>query len=257
MRRLLINGSPRGKSGNTAVILSWIAEGLGSVATDRPADPAADCPADSGDGCQTFELAHHADLDEHVRLFLEADEVVLAMPLYTDSMPGIVKRFIDELASPGAAEQATRNAGTRMAGKRVSFIVQSGFPESRQSETLALYLERLCRRLGWLHGGTILRGGMEGTRLMPEKAQKKTHDLFVRAAQGLASKGSFDPEAVRILGEPYLLPPFRRFLFSLLSRTGITNIYWFVMLKKHKAFARRFDAPYGKSFRGIAERRKS
>ncbi|MFW6370050.1 MAG: hypothetical protein ACOC10_02460 [Bacteroidota bacterium] len=36
----------------------------------------------------------------------------------------------------------------------------------------------------------------------------------------------------------------RRFLFSLVSKTGLTDFYWNSNLKRNNAFSKRFDKPF-------------
>ncbi len=228
MRRLLLNGSPRGEKSNSRLILSWLAQGISTEAASSAGTSSADLPV--------LDLAKTAKLEAHKQAFLEAEHVVLALPLYTDSMPGIVKLFFESLASVDAA---------RLKGKSLAFIIQSGFPESIHSEALAKYLARLCARLGCIHAGTIIKGGVEGIRIMPPNMTRKLMENFIRAGRELAADGRFSSSLIEAMARPRTLSPFRQAAFKLLSNTGATNFYWNLMLKKHKAYARRFDAPYG------------
>lgn len=106
MKRLFVNGSPRGKESNSRLILSWIAEGMARAGVSE--------------GIETVDLARTRELYVQRAAFLAADEVVMAMPLYTDSMPALVKRFIDSLAD---ARRAFRK------DRRVRRAV--GFPRGR------------------------------------------------------------------------------------------------------------------------------
>jgi hypothetical protein len=83
----LLNGSPRGKDANSRTILTWIAQGLGQA------------------GPPIVDLAPDPTRAEHLEAFLDADEVVFAFPLYTDSMPGLVKAFLESVA---LVDKATR-----------------------------------------------------------------------------------------------------------------------------------------------------
>lgn len=222
MKRLLLNGSPRGKSSNSRRILGWIAEGMEAAgAEERP--PIAD-------------IAAAKEADARRRAFLEADEVVLAFPLYTDAMPGIVKDFFEGLADadPG-----------RIAGKRIALVVQSGFSESIHSETVVAYFERLFSRLGMVHLGSIVKGGAEGLQMMPDQAAGKLKAAFVRAGSEIARSGRVPGDLIDSMAKPRLFGPFQLLLIRFGSLTGLANFYWDLMLRKHKAFDKRFDAPYG------------
>jgi NAD(P)H-dependent FMN reductase len=222
MKRLLLNGSPRGKASNSRRILSWIAEGMAA------AGAVEDIPV--------LDLASVKAVASQAEAFAGAQEIVLAFPLYTDSMPGIVKNFL---------ETAARLGPDAHRGKRAAFIVQSGFSESIHSEAVAAYLARLCRRLGMVHAGTLIKGNGEGIRLMPDSANAKLKARFVRAGTELVSDGRFSEGLAGELAKPRILGAWGRFVMRLGVLTGMTNIYWNMMLKKNGAYERRFDAPYG------------
>ncbi len=220
MKRLLLNGSPRGKDGNSRRILTWIAQGLEQAGIR---------------GLPIVDLAPDPTRAASVQAFLDADEVVLALPLYTDSMPGIVKGFLETVA---------RADKTRLQGKRIAFIIQSGFPEGIHTEALGSYLARLCERIGFIHLGTLRKGGVEGIRMMPARSVAKIQARFVKAGHELGVRGSFSPESIHAMAEPRTLGWKGRALIRLLGGMGLLNFYWNTMLKKHGAFERRFDAPY-------------
>jgi multimeric flavodoxin WrbA len=73
VKRLLLNGSPRGKDANSRRILEWIAQGLEQAGI-------AQLPRSS--------ILRRIPRGRCLQAFLDADEVVFAFPLYTDSMPG-------------------------------------------------------------------------------------------------------------------------------------------------------------------------
>ena len=220
MKRLLLNGSPRGKDANSRRILAWIAQGLEQAGIAGPT---------------LVDLAPDPTRAAHVQAFLEADEVVFAFPLYTDSMPGLVKAFLEIIAQADS---------TRLRGKRVAFVIQSGFPEGIHTEALGAYLARVCERLGLVHLGTLRKGGVEGIRMMPPKQVARIQARFVEAGHELGTQGRFFPERIRAMAEPRTLGRKARGLIRLLGAIGLINYYWNQMLKKHGAHARRFDRPY-------------
>lgn len=222
MKRLLLNGSPRGESSNSRLICTWMAEGVSEAGAPSP---------------DIVTLAGSGGTERGVRAILSADEILLVFPLYTDSMPGIVAAFTNALAdlAPG-----------RTAGKRVGYVVHSGFPESVQSEPLAAYLERLSARLGFTHLGTVIKGGSEGLRLNPGSGRSQTAERFRSLGRSLAARGTFDAEDLASLARPRRLGPGARILFRLLVLSGLLQTYWNVMLRKHGAYDRRFDRPYAR-----------
>ena len=75
----------------------------------------------------------------------------------------------------------------------IGFLVQSGFPEGAHSRFVERYLEKLAARLGSPYLGTIVRGGGEGTRLMPDKMNRKLFDALQALGRGFAVQGRLDP----------------------------------------------------------------
>ncbi len=78
-RLTLFNGSPRGKRGNTPIFLHQIAEGFGGP-------------------IETFHLIRLKETDRNGAGVLQRQNVFSsAFRLYTDSMPGMTKHFIEAL----------------------------------------------------------------------------------------------------------------------------------------------------------------
>jgi hypothetical protein len=56
--------------------------------------------------------------------------------------------------------------------------------------------------------------------------------------------GNFDGQIMHQLARRERFPLLVRLLFTLLSWTGVTNMYWNMQLKKNGAYQRRFVRPY-------------
>jgi len=221
MKRIAINGSPRGRSSNSRIILAWILDGVQKL------DGAAEDPGTIIDLSAGVRLALDA--------FLSSDEAILAFPLYTDFIPGIVKEFFDLLAGFELAS---------VSGKRLAFVVHSGFPEALHSRPTAAWLERACARLGLGFGGVLVHPGSEGYHLMPPRATMNTAALFAKAGSSLARDGRFGEDEKKVLAGIEKLPASTRLAFTIFAPLGIFDLYWIFMLRKHKAWKRRFDRPF-------------
>lgn len=215
-RRLtLFNGSPRGRKGNTPIFLREIAAGFGGPS-------------------ETHHLVRLQETDKMVQAFADAECIILGFPLYTDSMPGIVKRFIEAL-EPLAAT-----------GKNppIGFVVQSGFPEGLHSRYIERYLEKLAARLGSPYLGTIVKGNGEGVRIMPPNMNEKLFANLQALGAGLASAGRFDPEVLAKIAHPERFPAVLGPVFQVFLRLPIAHSYFDGMLKKNGAYERRFAQPF-------------
>jgi len=190
--------------------------------------------AGGGKGYSMEYLVKVKEHPEYVKKFAGSDTVIIAFPLYTDSMPGIVTAFFEALATLRG----------KCAGKRVGFIVQSGFPEAIHSSFIPMFLEKLCKRLGAEYNGTVIKGGVEGIQVMPPSMTKKLFDQFYRLGAHFAAGSGFDPSIRDELAKLFRMGLFARFMIRLLSGLGLMNFYWDSQLKKNKAFGRRFDAPF-------------
>lgn len=234
-KTLLLNGSPRGRESNSRLILSWLLSGLSEGAQDL-----------EGRVPPILDLARRGEREAQLRAFQEAEEIVLAFPLYTDSAPSLVKDFLEALAGLGLES---------IRGKRLAFIVQSGFPEAIHSETIALWLSRTCARLGLTFAGVINRGGIEGIRVQPESWVAKTKAAFIEAGKEFAQTGVFSVELRERLAGRRRIGRLTRIVYPILALTGLPNFYWNMMLKRNGAYDRRFDAPYGEAYGGRRNRR--
>jgi hypothetical protein len=215
MKLTVFNGSPRGEGSNTRVILEHFLKGFMTTVGN------------------SYELAYLVRVKEHdnfVKLFQEAEQVLLAFPLYTDAMPAIVKTFI-ELLEPFCGRDNNPDIG---------FIVQSGFPEPIHSMYVERYLEKLARRLGCKYKGTIIKGGMEGIRTMPERMYRKVFNSFYQIGETFGITGEFDKQIVLNLRQPEKINKRQFFVMKLFGH----NMYWNPMLKKNNAFEKRFARPY-------------
>jgi hypothetical protein len=188
----------------------------------------------NGTSAEMLHLARAADRDKLEEVYRQTDAVILGFPLYTDGMPGLVKEFIEFLAS------VEGNA----ANPAMAFLVQSGFPEAAHSRYVERYLRLLAELLHSPYLGSLVRGGCEGVHLMPESMNRKMFATLRTLGQQLAERGGFDAQTVHALVsvEQYskaMLP-----LFKIAVKTPFTRLYWDSQLKSNQAYERRFDQPY-------------
>lgn len=218
MKLTVFNGSPRGKKSNTTLLLEHVLKGF--METEG----------------NSYELEYivNKDVEELVEMFRNASDIILAFPLYTDCMPGIVKSFIDSL-KPLCGKQDNPSIG---------FIVQGGFPEAYHSRFVERYLEKLAKRLNCQYVGCIIKGGVETIRIMPQFMTKKIFNYFYELGKIYGKSGKFDEELLKKVAKPEHLSALRRLFFRFASSVGMTHVYWNKQLKENNAFKERFDKPY-------------
>jgi multimeric flavodoxin WrbA len=218
-RLTIFNGSPRGKKGNTAILLGHFARAFESL---------------PGKTTQVYNLNRLHDREIFHTAFGEADCVLLGFPLYVDAMPGQVKGFIESLAD---------YAG-QPGNPSIGFLVQSGFPEAVHTRHVERYLEKLAERLGSPYLGTMLKGGVEGIQAQPEKMTTNLFDTLYQLGRTFGETGLIDPVLLRKLAGIEKFPAYMGPVFQVLSHLPLMSFYWDQQLKKNGVYDRRFARPY-------------
>jgi hypothetical protein len=219
---LLLDGSPRGSRSNTSRMLARVTEGWVSAAGESPT---------------LLHLANSADFERAVAAFGAAETVVLGTPLYTDSMPALVKRFVEALAPRVGRDD----------NPRLGFLIQSGFDEPLHSRYLERYFEKLARRLGSPYAGTIVRGSGEALQVMPDEACKRLFGHLRSCGAELASDGEFSAATLAAIAGKERLAGLKLQLYRVVQHTPLASFYWDSQLKKNGAWVQRFAAPYAEA----------
>lgn len=222
MKISIFNGSPRLKTSNTNILLEKFCAGF----METPGN--------------CFELAYLAsDSDAAVgkKLFKDAEAVIIAFPLYADSIPAKTKMFIESL----------KEFKGKKNNPQLGFIVQSGFPEGIHCAYVEKYLKKLCVRLGCFYLGTIIKGGVEGIQIMPPSMTKKLFSDFTELGRIFGRTECLDKPIISKMRLPYKYSPLLYPVYVLMKLFGLTDWYWNSWLKRNKAFEKRFDKPYAKT----------
>jgi hypothetical protein len=219
-RALLIVGSPRRGKSTSAALGNYLLAGL----------------AGQGFATETLFAVQAQRSEESLAALCAAvdgaDPVILAFPLYADSIPAPLVSVMEALA--------IHRKGRGAEGKqRLAAIVNSGFPEAAQS-AVAL---RICRRFAreaffsWA-GGLALGGGESvGGKPLAEAggAARHARRALDLAAAPLAEGGKIPDEAVAAMARPFVWS----WLYTLIGSFG-----WKRDAKKHGVGDRIRARPY-------------
>lgn len=216
MHLTVLNGSPRGRAGNTAVLLRVFLEGYSGV---------------TGAAHRIEYLYDPGSLQRFRSLLHESGCLLLAFPLYVDAMPSMVKEFIESLEPLKG----------RLGNLKMAYMVHSGFPEPVHSRYLERYLVRLTERLGAEYAGTLVKGASEGLR--NKKKQDRSLEIIRRVGKNFAETGEFESKYLKKLAPREKLPSSVVFLFMILEKLGILDRIWDKPLRENGAYERRFDRP--------------
>ncbi|MCP5108493.1 MAG: NAD(P)H-dependent oxidoreductase [bacterium] len=228
MKLTIFNGSPRGKASNTKILMDHFSRGFTEISHSNEAGETIP------NKIETAYLVKTDEIDEMVEMFQDAERVILAFPLYTDAMPGIVKNFIEKLAPLCEMKN----------NPELGFLVQSGFSETIHSRYVEKYLEKLARRLHCKYLGTIIKGGVEGIKIKPPKLTRKLFDAFYRLGLHFGKTGALNEEIIKSLAKNEKMSGAKRALWTILSKIGIADFHWNMQLKKNNAYDKRFAKPY-------------
>jgi NAD(P)H-dependent FMN reductase len=219
MKLTVFNGSPRYKKSTTDIILNSFLKGFKETKAN------------------TFEIAYlvrSKDSNEFIKMFDKAEKVLLAFPLYHDSMPAIVKTFIESL-KPFCENKDNPNIG---------FSVHSGFPEAHHSRYVERYLKKLSKRLGCEYIGTIVKGNMHRVDEVPAFITKRLLEPYCELGKLFGKTGKFDQDILEKLSKPEKFTGFMLWMLKLLSKTPLPTLGWDKKLKKSGTFEKRYAKPY-------------
>jgi len=187
-RATLIVGSPRTKKSTSASLGGYFMEQLNARGVET----------------ETIQVYTSFNSAERTRLTLEkldqAELIVLAFPLYVDSLPAPVIAALEKIAAHRASVKVTQSFAA---------IANCGFPEARHNDTALAICEQFAKEAGMTWLDSLSLGGGEGLvhgvplnemdgRAMP---LKKSLEL---SAASLALGMSIPQEARDILSRPII-----------------------------------------------------
>lgn len=186
-KTLLLVGSPR-KSQSTSLCLgTYLCSRLNQEAIRT----------------KTVQLYGRPKGEEAERLLFstiaEVDLVVLAFPLYIDTLPAPVIDFLERLSSHRKTHPDTK-------APHLVALVNCGFPEASQMDNVLALLSQFCKEAGFVWGGGMALGGRHGLGDKP-LAKWGSSTLAIRAALDLASEAlshgqAIPQQAVELLAKP-------------------------------------------------------
>lgn len=191
MHLVIISGAarPQAKS-NTAKILAAFGKGY----------------EESGNTTEVYYLSDRRQWAAAEKAFRENTNILIALPLYVENIPGILLEFLSML-------QPKETPGTKL-----SFLLQGGFPEACQSRCCEAFLETLPPQLGCAYAGTLIKGDMFGVGLVDEKNREKMLAPFSEMGRVFARSGQFEKSAVDAFAAPEKMTPKQIRMYNLFGR---------------------------------------
>lgn len=158
MKIAVINGSHRGKNGNTNIMVSAFLKGAAAAGAEVVTIFLAEKNIDYCKACKACWFKNPGkcvikdDMAEIVELIKDADIRVLATPLYFDNISGLLKNFMDRMmvtASPywcKDREGECRHLTTEISPQLV-MIANCGYPERSHFQVISHWIKRHARNL--------------------------------------------------------------------------------------------------------------
>lgn len=161
-----------------------------------------------------------------------ADIIVLAFPLYVDSLPSPLVRALELLAEH-------RKGMEKPPLQRLLAISNCGFPEARHNDTALAQCRIFCRDAGieWIGGLGLGGGGMIGGLPLAKRgrAVRSVIASLELAAKALTTDTPMPEEAVSLMARP-LVPVW---LYLFIGHSG-----WRRQARKFGALKKINDRPY-------------
>ncbi len=214
---LAVNGSPKGRSGNTEAMLQPLLQGATAAGAVIETVYLNEKRIQHCRGCfycwtkTPGQCVHRDDMAELLPKLIAADLVIYATPLYYYTMTGLMKDFLDRklpLATPFIAEVNGRfyhpHRFEQPKPQRTLLLSNCGFPGqynfSGLIETFQVMTQRQLNGLICCAQGGMLRVPEAGALLSPYFA------ALERAGRELIETGAIAPATQEILDRPLIAP---------------------------------------------------
>lgn len=170
MHLVIINGSPRiQKNSNTDKIITSFGKGY----------------CENGNTYELYSISNRAEWEKARIAFAQNTEILIAIPLYVENIPGMLLEFLETL-------DVKEEAGTR-----ISFILQGGFAEGCQLRCGEKFLEALPAYFGCTYGGTLVKGDNFGIRVMDGDNLVRMLKPYEDMGRLFTQKNGFDNDEAR------------------------------------------------------------
>ena len=198
MHVLIINGSPRiQKLSNTDKIIHSLIKGMEQEDKDL-----------------TYELYSVSDRKQWKdarEAFAKNDEILIALPLYVECIPGLLLEFLSTLDK--------KEKG------RISFVLQSGFAEASQLRCGEGYLKRLPAMLGCEYGGTLIRGDNFSIRFNTAENNEKILTPYEKMGASYIRNNGFESDEAKAFAGPEYFPRHIRIILRFVFSVFVSKVF--------------------------------
>jgi multimeric flavodoxin WrbA len=249
MKILALNGSYRGKTGNTQWLLDKIAEGATAAGAEFETVVLAEQRIIRCAGCETCHTAEHYlqciyENEDDVKAILDrmkaADILVYATPVYVFNLSGLMKTFLERLNSTvGTDALCVTDSGLFFGrvdkafhSKPFVILTCCGNVEAETAKNVVSYFKTFAKFLDAPIVGVLVRksiGAMEEAKIVGVKPLKPVitdvANAFIQAGRELATQGKITAGTQRKANQHILGIPFLDWLmkFRLFKKIAVKN----------------------------------
>jgi len=162
----------------------------------------------------------------------QADIIVIACPLYVDSVPYVVTRAMELISND-------RQKRKDLPGQRLLGIVNCGFPEAHQNDTALAMLRQFAREAGFQWAGGLALGAGEaigGRPLLKVKGMARTVIKGLDLLADALAAGIPVPQEAATKRVKLFIPNWLYIWFG--------NMSWKIQAKKHGVYRKLNNRPY-------------
>ncbi len=219
MKITAFNGSPRGETGNTHIMVESFLKGVKAAGGDVENIILAGKNIKGCTGCfgcwvrTPGKCVIKDDMEKLLEKAVNSDVVIFATPLYVDNVTGLMKRFMDRMIpmiqpyftkdEHGETRHVLRNKNT----PKIIAMSNCGFPEQSHFQVLRLLFSRMARNMHSELIAEVYRGGGELLHLDNERLKPiidKYKETLERAGGEIARNLKFSDETAKALEEPLI-----------------------------------------------------
>ena len=219
MKLTVFNGSPRGKTGTTNVLVESFLAGASEAGAETENVFLVEKEVKHCLGCIACwvktpgKCVQNDDMGVLIDKFMGSDISIFATPIHIDNVSGILKNFIDRLIPTRMPYFEIHNDGeTRHLNRydrqpKIMMISSCGYPEQSQFQVIRLWLKRFSRNFDMEVVGEIYRSWGWLLKAESKQLESKIHDyrkLIVKAGREVAENLKLSAETSAELEKPIL-----------------------------------------------------
>jgi multimeric flavodoxin WrbA len=218
MKVVVINGSPKGDKGNTALILTPFIEGMEEAGAEvrifypakmniKPCQGEYNCWFKTPGKCFQDD-----DMQEFLSELIGTEILVLATPLYVDGMTGLLKNMLDRLIPFADPIIEFRDGHCRHPGRanvkngKLVLVSNCGFWEMDNFDALVEHIRAIGRNINMEFAGALLRPHGPALKGMMDQGMDMS-DIFEAAKDAgrqLVENGKISPDTLNAVGRDLL-----------------------------------------------------